>query len=740
MNAPTKGGKSANAFRLEIPLDASGIEDFKPEQQLKVVLVQGETILDSGVVKLDANGRGVASLGVPEDAKEVKAIVGPESATDDELLGMQTLNVSISERQFSNAKEIKLQPIIIPPYYWFWWLRWCRTFTIHGRVLCQDGKPVPGANVCAYDIDAWWWWISKQVVGCATTDVNGAFEIKFRWCCGWYPWWWWNRRYWELEPSLADIIIPELQRVPFPHPIPIPDPAPDLNFFKQLIGEDEFNSLQLISNIEKTKSLLASGKQELAEVKKLPVDPSFLEISRDKILNLVPKIPALERLRIWPWWPWRPWWDCTPDIIFRVTQNCELPGTVIVDENISDTRWDIPTTLNVTLVANDKACCLGGGDRPDGTCVVMTNVCWDDINTIGGNLGAPATPAGFQSPNAISAYGDRPYGGNVLIQGQVGNNVDYYRFELSQDNGVTWNDLPASSVGDIPRMYFIPATTSFVGVPFLHMIDGKLVFESIEHYEATHNPLAWNATQFWMADNYLSLMNWLTESPFLNGSYHLRVKGYKLVGGHLVNEQILPVCNTNHAGNLVLQIDNRIIGTGSGHPPSTPDHPCGGIHYCTMEPDTNITSVKIIHNDGTESQVGACSTNAISNTDLLEIDFFAYDPEGHLGLFTLNATYAINLSINVLGLPGVTMIPLGGAPVPAALQVGPSYANARVAGAVAPIWAGGAIRLRVPAHLVFPESCCYQLELRAHKRTIVGCDHSLWNQTNYTEYSFMITV
>ena len=40
----------------------------------------------------------------------------------------------------------------------------------------------------------------------------------------------------------------------------------------------------------------------------------------------------------------------------------------------------------------------------------------------------------------------------------------------------------------------------------------------------------------------------------------------------------------------------------------------------------------------------------------------------------------------------------------------------------------------------FPYTCCYQLELRAHKRTIVNCDQSLWGHVNLSEYSFTIVV
>ena len=86
------------------------------------------------------------------------------------------------------------------------------------------------------------------------------------------------------------------------------------------------------------------------------------------------------------------------------------------------------------------------------------------------------------------------------------------------------------------------------------------------------------------------------------------------------------------------------------------------------------------------------------------------------------------------------------APVPAAAQVGPYYGHPNPAlsalsqGAVSPSWQGGAIRLLVPARLAFPETCCYQLELRAHKRTIVSGDDSLWGHINYSEYSFMVVV
>ena len=132
------------------------------------------------------------TLSTDLQARGLTVIVGPDDATDDELIGLQTINVDVPARRWGGKQELVLPAIQITPYYWFWWLRWCRTFTIRGTLRCPDGSPVPGAVVCAYDVDAWWWWWSRQQVGCATTDANGSFTMRFRWCCGWWPWWWWR--------------------------------------------------------------------------------------------------------------------------------------------------------------------------------------------------------------------------------------------------------------------------------------------------------------------------------------------------------------------------------------------------------------------------------------------------------------------------------------------------------------------------------------------------------------------
>jgi hypothetical protein len=180
-------------------------------------------------------------------------------------------------------------------------------------------------------------------------------------------------------------------------------------------------------------------------------------------------------------------------------------------------------------------------------------------------------------------------------------------------------------------------------------------------------------------------------------------------------------------------------------PTDTQGHPCGAgtVHTCTTEPDSGFIDVRILHAGGGVSVVGACGKTVIKPGDRLQVDFMAHDPDGHLAKYTLRATYGVNLANNLLGYlgqPGVSLTPLPGGPVPAAAQVGPTYAQALGQGATSPTWNGGSMRLIMPAEKAFPTTCCYQLELRGHKRTIVSCSDSLWGHTNYSEYSFMVEV
>ncbi len=764
----TEEKKEARRFRLTVPLDASGIEGFQPEKMVKVLIRHADGSTQEDVVKLDRNGKGSAAFQFTEKPGALQVFVGPGDAEENELLNLQTIQADLPASRWGRARELTY-PVLIPAYYWHWWLTWCRTFTIRGRVICPDGKPVPNATVCAFDVDAWWWWFSTQQVGCAVTDATGAFEITFRWCCGWWPWWWWRHRFWRLEPRLVDRLQDIIKHLKLVYP-PVPGPRPDPVIFDQLLEAANPlpgplppppTAMSQPAAIERK----APGKElKTASIK---MDTQFkvgnlhlaeLEDTRVKLKDLLAPQPELEHLHLWPWYPWAPWWDCTPDIIFKVTQPCEGTQNVILQESWWDARWNIPNPLNVTLVANDLACCIDPTPQPEGNCINLTHVCNAPVSTIGGNLSAPPSPVGFYNPGAISTGGDRPFAERATIRGDFGTlaGADYYEFEWYDTSAAAWKPMPAGAMLGFNRLFYGPQLPAGpIGtypVPFhVTPIDGHLVTESRQHFQANNDPGSWETlapgSRWWM-DHKDLLAVWDTTT-FPDGTYPLRVVAWQFAGGHLTNPQILPQCGSQPPVDnaLVITIDNRIVGSGSGHPPSTSTHPCGPstVHYCTLEPDTAFVEVKIVHADTTETPVSACGTIPILPTDDLVVDFIAYDKDAHLSYYTLVATYGDNQISYLLSLPH-TLTPIAAPPVPAAVQVGPTYAHARSAnlppygGAVAPIWSGGGIRLRMKAADAFPISCCYQLELRAHKRTIVNCSYSLWGHTNLSERSFMIVV
>jgi hypothetical protein len=393
-------------------------------------------------------------------------------------------------------------------------------------------------------------------------------------------------------------------------------------------------------------------------------------------------------------------------------------------------------------VANELACC-----RPElppceeGECLAFTDVCSFDVDDVGGNLGAPAAPVGYANPGVMTIFGDAPFAESVAIRGTIDclTGVDYYEIEWQPAGGGPWLPMPPAALGTIVREYFDFPLLTDVDVNFSAAvpISGHHVYETIEHYEATHTPADWGGNKVWLATHYDYLLLWLTNGTFSDGAYRLRIIGWDEAGGALQNPRILPVCGTENAATVVVRLDNQ-----STYPaPGPADNPCGfgTTHACTNEPLTDIVSVEILHAGGGSSPLGPCGNVQLQPGDTLRVDFAAYDAQGHLAWYDLIATYGENLATPLLSLAGATLAPLAVGAVPAALQVGPAYPQARLAGAPAPTWAGGGIRFQVPAAAAFPESCCYQLELRAYKRTVVHCLQNFAHR-NLSERSFQVTV
>jgi hypothetical protein len=721
--------KQKEQFKLIVPLDASGIENFKPDQEPKVVVKDRKGSLHSQKVKLDNKGHGSATFTFDESPGPLGVFIGPGDASDEEMLGLQTISFNVSTRKWANKLELKLHPLRITPYYWRWWLWWCRTFTIRGRVVCADGSPVPGAKVCAYDVDWWWCWSSTQLVGCATTDINGEFEIKFRWCCGWWPWWWWRNRVWQLDPVLAERVGEVLKRTPNLKLSPINN-QPSLAVFNELLAKDG----------------------QIARRSLRAADVGMISRIRERLLKELPAAPELEHLRIWPWFPWHPWWDCTPDIIFKVTQDCDLPGEVIYEEGVRDTRWNISNPLEVTLEAYENACC-----RPqpcpnppceEGECLIIDTVCDFPFDQVGGNPGADPTPVGYLFPGTVPVNthnSHRPFAGIIPIKKNPGDmlGVDYYEIEVYDDDPsvLDWVPLPMGAAVDFYRRYWDTAIPEGKWAPFPFVtISGHNVVETREHYEAASG-MTWDIPggDAWWLDTNWSMLVPLDTRKFNDGTYRFRIVGWQESGGSLVNPNVLLVCGTQDANEFVLTFDNRVTNDTATHDPT---HNCGGIHLCTTEPDTHIIAVRI---NGVS--VDPCDTADITPGGILEVDFLAHDSDAHLAYYQLYSTWGLNQHRNLLAQPGANVTVISGGPSGWYSGQGTgNYGTALDQGAVAPHWAGGTFRLTIPMNEAFPEPCCYQLELWAFKRNIVGsqsyrrflCYEGIYR--NKTEYSLGVGV
>jgi hypothetical protein len=747
--------EQSRKFTLQVPLDASGIADFKPDQPVKVVAFnRSGGVAGSTTAKLDAQGKGSAEFGFKENPGGVRVVVGPETATDDELKNLQTITTNVSPSLWKGETTLRLNPTIISAYYWWWWRIWCRTYTITGRLVCADGSPVPGATVCAYDVNWWWWWISEEQVGCATTDANGAFQITFRRCCGWYWWWWWERQIWRVDPILADLIVPLLQKVPGIRRPPLPDPAPNLKIFESLLAQTSAPSRTQAIAAPRAELVSAMNVANRGEI-----NPGTLETLRTQLAARLPISAELLRLCVWPWCPWAPWWDCDADIVFRATQNCNGQNSVVLNETIWQTRFDIPSQLNVTLVANSQACCLvqpcQDSDCPPGDCILPIDICDGTSASVGGNEGASTVPAtiGYENPGLASPgnpYGDRPFSGNVLFGTNFGDaySSDYYEFEWATGSGGPWNAMPPAANGGFGRVYWDALLTPH-GVPFnptaINSPDGiRNVYESRQHYEANNSTgIGWDECP---GCNYPTLMLWETFNNFANGTYYLRMKSWTRPGyaGDLSNKKITPFCGDVPKDNyVVVTIDNRPTpGPSAGHPL---DHPCGPgtVHVCTTQPDCNIFSVTI-----GDQPAGPCANITAKDSDSVVIDFMVHDPDGMLAYYALSCNYGLDLTEDLIDVNGVHIgsIAAGAAAsfttswIGPAAQVGPDYGSALLQGATAPFWEGGTIRLTTTVGALFPETCCYQLQLWVFKRDIVNCYYGIDTNGYYnlTELSFTV--
>jgi len=720
------GNNECAGFTLNVPVDAGSIADDGEAQELRVAVQKQDGSFESQTLTVEPGRSVTASFSFDESPGGVRVLVGPAKASAQELAKIQTVAVDVPGHRL-RAAEYSVAPVIVSRYFWLWWRHWCRDFVIRGRVICADGSPVPGATVTAFDTDWFFWWSSQQTIASAITDIDGTFEIDFTWCCGLWPWWWWANRVWQLDPHLVEQVQAVIERDPGLK-LARTTQQPSLSAFTDILAPDG----------AATKLRRPIGPHDIGQ----------LDSVRSTLLQRLPASTELASLRVWPWVSWGPWWDCSPDVTFRVTQDCDAPNTVIVAEGIGATRYDIGQSTDVVLIANELACCrpmCGDLPCPEGHCIDIAHVCGYTLDAIGANFGAPAGPVGYGHPGAVvpginEVDADRPFAGVVRVDNaNIMLDVDYYAIEYREHGGPAWLPLPPGAALDFNRRWTAPPPV--VTDPWLHGYPGfsfadrtvtaptpgtANVVESREHWEAT---TGLPPGGYWDV-NWFHIVTLDSKKIGLGeGTFDFRVVGYEDNGdGTVSGGEPLPVCASEIENGWVLTFNNRL------DPDPAATGPCGPgyVTTCVTEPETAILHVRVGGIEASE-----CGTVDRNGQELLEIDFVARDDAGYLASYGVQAHYGNGHVLDLLALVDGTadhqLTLLSGD------HEGPTYGRALAQGAVAPYWSGGRMRLTLPVGEAFPEPCCYELKVVAYSRDIVNCDGNFpWQNTS--EYSIGVGV
>jgi hypothetical protein len=459
-------------------------------------------------------------------------------------------------------------------------------------------------------------------------------------------------------------------------------------------------------------------------------------ISAEALLAVLPPSPELAALHIWPWWDRN---DCAPDVVFRVTQPCGGAVRVIRTESNAQTRWDIPTNLHVTLLANDQACCLPVCYDPDcPECLQVTFVGCVSTSQIGDDDVPPFPDLRGYAYTALPSPEDRPFYGSLRIRGGVGSDVDYFKVQISRDGGV-WTDLPVPAFEGFQRNYWDGSGQAVEPAPAFTPIvkNGQTVMITRQHYEALHPAIPrFGGQVIWYDPDTLFYFD-TTANPAItpDALYQLRFIGYSADAADnlvLSSARVLPGCGQQEAQKVFIRVDNQAMV----HPAPTAIHPCGPgtVHDCTNEPDCYIRSICV--NEGTPGGycISACDMVRLSANDTLTVHFSVTVPstvqDGHLGGYTLFAEYGVAQTFQIgTGAHGTFS-------ADPTFEVGPTYLEALSQGAPRPHWYGGHYKVTLRGS-DFDRCCAYILRLRAWKRT-ANCGAPSLTHHNEFEVAFTI--
>jgi hypothetical protein len=170
------------------------------------------------------------------------------------------------------------------------------------------------------------------------SDEDGSFAIEFRRASGWSPWWWWATRDWQANAELVGRITAFVGQYPKFGALVGPTAQPSMEVFQPLLAS---SSRPMPAKLSPVRPGQGSGSA---------IDPAALEGLRERLAEILPRNFPLP---VWPWAQWAPWEDCGANLIFKVTDTCGDETTVLLNESVSEARWDIPSTLDVTLTTRE---------------------------------------------------------------------------------------------------------------------------------------------------------------------------------------------------------------------------------------------------------------------------------------------------------------------------------------------------------------------------------------------------
>jgi hypothetical protein len=709
-----------------------------------------------------------------ETTPGVYVVIG-RNLPEPSFLAAEPFKMWLGPERFKNGVvDLTKEKITLPLHLLRRWIILCRAYTITGRVVKRVAiwdpleqmyvhcdEPVPGAKVEAFDADCWWFWWKRDLVGSAITNPDGTFEMTFRWCCLlWLPP---LRPRWVIDQDLLHHTVAAVK----PHFGPIPPEALDSPpAFEKFLGVAGMVPASVPSRLIATDTAGRSGSScagkaappiaatagDIAEPARLPVGPL---VRVDDILGkLRPLLPFL---------PCRPFRqkDCTPDIVFRVQQECGGAVQVIYDEKPFQIRWNIPTNLNVTLLANAKACSVPVCEEPPpGNCLKFSAVNCVEVDHIGAASGV-ADLQGYAYPGS----GDHPFTGVIRIKGRFGSGsaVDYFKVEYSFAGG-PFKALPEDHLQAFARSYWAPppgsppgtaaASNSVVFKP--EPVDGRIVYKTLRRAEQ-ENPLPAGWLWGYLWNDLHTLFLWDSQGLDGDGLYVLRLLGYRYDAAtkKLLEEQVMQTCELQTAAEekVLVRIDNRNADDPVYQ--ANEDRPCGAgtVHLCTYEPDCDFRRVELIRLDdhglatGSPYEIGPCDIVEVSDFDDIVVHFTASVPknrrDGHLLAYNMYAHWGEDKVFDVIATGTLAADP--------DILVGPTY-SATFAGAQGthrgllpvteaehdrPFWFGGSFKVSLKGS-AFKTSCAYTLSLRVWKRTIEGCTDPVYVHVNWCSYSFTI--